>query len=67
MWDATPDERLAWMDQLTSAETAKAMPHYIGATWFNVSDSQRDVLKTLLKTVLHPAVQQGAILRSLGC
>jgi hypothetical protein len=33
MWVATIDERLAWLDQLTSEETAKAMPHYVGSTF----------------------------------
>lgn len=36
MWVATVEERLAWLDELTSEETAKAMPHYVGITWFNV-------------------------------
>lgn len=30
-WEATIKERIAWLDQLTSAETAKAMPHYVGS------------------------------------
>jgi hypothetical protein len=30
-WEATIEERIAWLDQLTSAETAKAMPHYVGS------------------------------------
>ncbi|GAA5872753.1 hypothetical protein JCM3774_005051 [Rhodotorula dairenensis] len=34
-WEASIKERLAWLDQLTSAETAKAMPHYVGIAWFN--------------------------------
>ncbi|EMS21420.1 glycoside hydrolase family 26 protein [Rhodotorula toruloides NP11] len=34
-WSATIDERLAWLDQLTSAATAKAMPYYVGISWFN--------------------------------
>lgn len=36
MWDATIEEQLAWMDQMTSKETAEAMPHYVGTSWFNV-------------------------------
>ena len=31
MWKATIEEKLAWIDQMTSAETAKAMPHYVGS------------------------------------
>ncbi|GAA6050670.1 hypothetical protein NBRC10513_004210 [Rhodotorula toruloides] len=34
-WRATIEERLAWLDELTSAATAKAMPHYVGISWFN--------------------------------
>ncbi|GAA5909575.1 hypothetical protein JCM6882_003459 [Rhodosporidiobolus microsporus] len=41
MWVATIDERLAWMDELTSAETAKAFPHYVGIAWFNYNKEQQ--------------------------
>ncbi|BGP28122.1 hypothetical protein JCM10295v2_007109 [Rhodotorula toruloides] len=34
-WSSTIDERLAWLDELTSAATAQAMPHYVGISWFN--------------------------------
>ncbi|GAA6042732.1 hypothetical protein JCM8097_005554 [Rhodosporidiobolus ruineniae] len=34
-WTGTIDERLAWLNQTTSAETAKAMPNYVGISWFN--------------------------------
>ncbi|GAA5970392.1 hypothetical protein JCM11641_001691 [Rhodosporidiobolus odoratus] len=40
MWVASIDERLAWLDQLTSEETAKAMPHYVGISWFNYDKEQ---------------------------
>ncbi|TNY22278.1 hypothetical protein DMC30DRAFT_445440 [Rhodotorula diobovata] len=40
MWVATVEERLAWLDELTSEETAKAMPHYVGITWFNYDKEQ---------------------------
>lgn len=30
MWNANIDEKLAWVNQLTSAETANAMPNYVG-------------------------------------
>ncbi|POY72758.1 hypothetical protein BMF94_4165 [Rhodotorula taiwanensis] len=39
-WAATIDERLAWLDQTTSAETAKAMPHYVGIAWFTYFKEQ---------------------------
>ncbi|TKA51435.1 hypothetical protein B0A53_05348 [Rhodotorula sp. CCFEE 5036] len=39
-WEATIEERIAWLDQLTSAETAKAMPHYVGIAWFNYDKEQ---------------------------
>ncbi|GJN94705.1 hypothetical protein Rhopal_007796-T1 [Rhodotorula paludigena] len=29
------EQRLHWLDELTSEETAKAMPHYVGVSWFN--------------------------------
>ncbi|GAA5912048.1 hypothetical protein JCM8208_006468 [Rhodotorula glutinis] len=40
MWVASVEERLAWLDELTSEETAKAMPHYVGITWFNYDKEQ---------------------------
>ncbi|BGP20884.1 hypothetical protein JCM10213v2_009049 [Rhodosporidiobolus nylandii] len=40
MWVATIEERLAWLDQLTSAETAAKLPHYVGITWFNYDKEQ---------------------------
>ncbi|GAA6057184.1 hypothetical protein JCM3770_004366, partial [Rhodotorula araucariae] len=40
MWDASIEERLAWLDQLTSEEAAKAMPNYVGITWFNYNKEQ---------------------------
>ncbi|BGP44038.1 hypothetical protein JCM10449v2_008095 [Rhodotorula kratochvilovae] len=40
MWVASVEERLAWLDQLTSEETAKAMPNYVGITWFNYDKEQ---------------------------
>ncbi|GAA5988395.1 hypothetical protein JCM10908_003547 [Rhodotorula pacifica] len=39
-WEATIEERLAWLDQCTSAETAKAMPHYVGISYFNYDKEQ---------------------------
>lgn len=39
MWEATIEEKLAWMEQMTSKETAEAMPHYVGTAWFNVRRS----------------------------
>lgn len=36
MWKADIEEKLAWVDQLTSAETAKAMPNYVGGAGFPV-------------------------------
>jgi len=33
-WEGGIEERLTWMDQCTSEETAKAMPHYIGVVRF---------------------------------
>ncbi|GAA5828505.1 hypothetical protein JCM11251_000822 [Rhodosporidiobolus azoricus] len=41
MWVATIEERLAWMDELTSAGTAKAFPHYVGIAWFNYNKEQQ--------------------------
>jgi len=35
-WKATMEERLAWLEELTSEDTAKAMPHHVGISWFNV-------------------------------
>ncbi|GAA5856715.1 hypothetical protein JCM5353_003811, partial [Sporobolomyces roseus] len=40
-WEGGVEERLTWMDQCTSAETAKAMPYYIGVSWFNY-DKERE-------------------------
>ncbi|KPV72871.1 glycoside hydrolase family 26 protein [Rhodotorula graminis WP1] len=40
MWVASVEERLAWLDELTSEATAKAMPHYVGITWFNYDKEQ---------------------------
>lgn len=31
-WEANIKERIAWLDQLTSAETGRAMPYYVGST-----------------------------------
>lgn len=33
MWDANAEEKLAWVDQLTNAETANAMPNYVGGVY----------------------------------
>lgn len=43
-WAATIDERLAWLDQTTSAETAKAMPHYVGIAWFTYFKEQVNLI-----------------------
>ncbi|GAA5845867.1 hypothetical protein JCM9279_002405 [Rhodotorula babjevae] len=40
MWVASVEERLAWLDDLTSEATAKAMPHYVGISWFNYDKEQ---------------------------
>ncbi|ORY47092.1 glycoside hydrolase superfamily [Leucosporidium creatinivorum] len=40
-WVATIDERLAWLAQGTAAETATAMPNYVGISWFNY-DKEED-------------------------
>ncbi|GAA5831028.1 hypothetical protein JCM3766R1_006210 [Sporobolomyces carnicolor] len=34
-WEGPIEDRLTWLDQCTSPETAKAIPHYIGVSWFN--------------------------------
>ncbi|ORY88638.1 glycoside hydrolase superfamily [Leucosporidium creatinivorum] len=40
MWEASIEEKLAWMEQMTSKETAEAMPHYVGTSWFNYDKEQ---------------------------
>ncbi|GAA6010141.1 hypothetical protein JCM10207_005636 [Rhodosporidiobolus poonsookiae] len=40
-WEGDVEERLSWLDQCTSEETATAMPHYVGVSWFNY-DKQRE-------------------------
>ncbi|GAA6005909.1 hypothetical protein JCM11491_004057 [Sporobolomyces phaffii] len=40
-WVGPIEERLTWLDQCTSEETAKAMPHYVGVSWFNY-DKERE-------------------------
>ncbi|GAA5909600.1 hypothetical protein JCM6882_003470 [Rhodosporidiobolus microsporus] len=40
-WEATIEERLAWLADTTSAETAKAMPHHVGVSWFNYNKEQQ--------------------------
>ncbi|GAA6061496.1 hypothetical protein JCM10212_000200 [Sporobolomyces blumeae] len=40
-WEAPIEDRLKWLDELTSEETAKAMPYYVGITWFNY-DKERE-------------------------
>lgn len=35
MWNAGIEEKLAWVNQLTSAETANAMPNYVGGECFS--------------------------------
>ncbi|GAA5851901.1 hypothetical protein JCM8547_000093 [Rhodosporidiobolus lusitaniae] len=40
-WDATIEERLGWLNQTTSEETAKAMPHYVGVSWFNYDKEEQ--------------------------
>ncbi|GAA6042717.1 hypothetical protein JCM8097_005544 [Rhodosporidiobolus ruineniae] len=39
-WKGSIDERLAWLDQCTNEATAKAMPHYVGVSWFNYNKEQ---------------------------
>ncbi|TNY22241.1 glycoside hydrolase superfamily [Rhodotorula diobovata] len=39
-WKATMEERLAWLEELTSEDAAKAMPHYVGVSWFNYNKGQ---------------------------
>ncbi|KAK4056092.1 hypothetical protein OIO90_002823 [Microbotryomycetes sp. JL221] len=39
-WDAPIEEKFAWMDEMTSKETAKAVPNYIGTMWFNYDKEQ---------------------------
>ncbi|GAA5947710.1 hypothetical protein JCM3765_001045 [Sporobolomyces pararoseus] len=34
-WEGPIEDRLTWLDQCTSAETAKTMPHLVGVSWFN--------------------------------
>jgi len=68
MWVASVEERLAWLDELTSEETARALPHYVGITWFNVRPlvlslpSIRRALLLMLRwrSSFSPAVRQGA-------
>ncbi|BGP58605.1 hypothetical protein JCM8202v2_006274 [Rhodotorula sphaerocarpa] len=40
-WQAPIKDRLAWLAQTTAPETAKAMPHYVGVSWFNY-DKEED-------------------------
>ncbi|GAA5978580.1 hypothetical protein JCM5350_003148 [Sporobolomyces pararoseus] len=34
-WEGPIEDRLGWLDQCTSAETAKEMPYLVGVSWFN--------------------------------
>ncbi|GAA5935833.1 uncharacterized protein JCM15063_001819 [Sporobolomyces koalae] len=34
-WEGPIEERLGWLEQCTSKETAEAMPYFVGVTWFN--------------------------------
>lgn len=56
MWDATIEEKLAWMDQMTSAETAAAMPNYVGTSIFNynkVGRRARFLIRPRLSAIMH--------------
>ncbi|GAA5898418.1 uncharacterized protein JCM6883_001017 [Sporobolomyces salmoneus] len=34
-WEGPIEERLGWLEQCVSAETAEAMPYLVGVSWFN--------------------------------